>query len=254
MTSQRSDEEKINYLSHLDELRTRLLFSLLAVGVGLVAGWLAAEPAYRLLAGPIIDSVNAHHGQVITLHPAEVFFTRMKMALVLGVMLASPVIVAQLWGFIRPALTPREQRVVRPILPGVCGLFLLGAGVAYLMMPNIMTFFLAQTFPGVTPTVNFASSVDFPLKILLAFGIAFQLPVVLLGLAWLGVLTPHTLLAQWRVAMVVMAALAGIITPTGDPLTWACMFLPLLLLYFGTVALATRIIRPAGRAVMKDQG
>ena len=245
MISHRSVEDASGYLSHLEELRTRLLYSLLAVAVGIVAGWLLADHVYWLLAGPIVANVRAHGGQIITLHPAEVFFMRMKMSMVLGVILASPVIIGQLWGFVRPGLTPREQRAVRPLLPAICLLFLAGAGVAYWMMPGILAFFQSQTFPEVTPTVNLQNSIDFPLKILLAFGLGFQLPIVMLGLVWLGVLTPGMLLGQWRTAVVIMAMLAAVITPTGDPFTWSCLFIPLLLLYFGTIWLAARMARPA---------
>lgn len=240
MRTPRAEEDGADLVSHLAELRTRVVIGLLAVAAGMAVGWVLAPEAYRLLARPILDTLPAD-GQIITLHPAEVFFTRLEIAGVLGLVLGSPVVIWQLWLFVKPGLHPHERRAVAPILPLVCGLFLAGAGVAYLMLPQIMRFFQSYTFPGVHNTISFAQSIDFPLKILLSFGLAFELPVVLLGLAWLGILTPQAMLAQWRPAVVSLGVLAAVITPTGDPLTWTVMLVPLLLLYFGTVWLAGRI-------------
>jgi len=243
MFSHRPDNFEAGYLSHLEELRTRLLYGVAAVLVGVVAAWFFAGQAYRLISGVVVASVTAHGGKIITLHPAEFFVTQMKIAGVLGVILASPFVFWQVWAFIQPGLTKRERRIATPIMPGICGLFLFGAAVAWLMMPNIMAFFLSytRTFTGVQVMVSFEQSIDFPLKIMLAFGISFELPIVLLGLVWLRVLTAQTLLARWRPAVVVLAVIAGVVTPTGDPLTMLCMLVPLLLLYFGTVWVALRI-------------
>jgi len=251
MFSRRSDDFEASYITHLDELRARLLYSLAAVVVGMVAAWFLARPAYDLISGVIVEKVISAKGQIITLHPAEFFTAQMKIAGVLGLILASPFVFWQLWAFVRPGLTPRERRVAGPILPAVAALFLFGAAVAWLMMPNIMNFFLSyrHTFEMTRVTVSFQQTIDFPLKIMLAFGISFQLPVALLGLVWMRVLTAHKLLAHWRTALVALAALAAVITPTGDPLTMICMLIPLLLLYFGTVWFALRIQRPEAAAV-----
>jgi sec-independent protein translocase protein TatC len=243
MFSHRSDDYEVSYLNHLDEFRTRLLYSLAAVVVGMVAAWFLARPAYDLISGPVVDQVIAKGGQIITLHPGEFFFMQMKIAGVLGIMLASPFVCWQLWAFVRPGLTPRERRVAAPILPAISVLFLCGAAVAWLMMPSVMTFFMSysRTFEIAQVTVSFDETINFPLKLMLAFGISFQLPVVLLALVWLRVLTVKSLLAQWRPAVVVLAVLAAVITPTGDPLTMMCMLVPLTLLYFGTIWVAKRI-------------
>lgn len=243
MFSFRTDTIEAGYLTHLEELRTRLLWCVAAVVVGVVAAWFLARPAYDLLSGVVVEKVTSAGGMVITLHPAEFFLTQMKIAVVLGVILASPFVVWQLWAFVRPGLTPRERRVVAPILPAICALFLVGAAVAWLMLPAVMDFFLSykNTFSMTRVTVSFGQTIDFPLKILLAFGISFQLPVVLLGLVWLRILTAQTLLRQWRLALIILALIAAVITPTGDMLTMTCLLLPLLLLYFGTVWLAARL-------------
>jgi len=243
MFSHRSDDYAASYVSHLDELRARLFYCLAAVMAGMIAAWFLARPAYKLIAGVVVNKVTDVGGQIITLHPAEFFLTQMKIALVLGLILASPVVLWQLWGFIRPGLTPRERRVAAPVVPMIAGLFLFGAAVAWLMMPNIMAFFLSyrHTFDGVRVVVSFEQTIDFPLSIMLAFGIAFQLPIVLLGLVWLRILSARMMLTQWRVAVVILAVVAGVVTPTNDMLTMTAMLVPLLFLYFGTVWVALRI-------------
>jgi len=248
MFSHLSDKFESGYLTHLEELRTRLLWCVAAVVAGVIAGWFLARPAYDLLSGVVVDKVTYAGGLIITLHPAEFFVTQMKIAVVLGMILASPFVLWQLWAFVRPGLMPRERRVVAPILPAICALFLVGAAVAWLMLPAIMDFFLSykKTFGMARVTVSFEQTIDFPLKILLAFGISFQLPVVLLGLVWLRILTAETLLRHWRLALVILAVMAAVVTPTGDMLTMACMLLPLMLLYFGTIWLAVRMQKSWG--------
>jgi len=241
--TRRDDQSEADFFSHFLELRRRLVYCLLAVCLGVVVGWFLYPRAYALIAGPILRSIVHMHGVVMTLHPAEGFFVRLKVSGVLGLIFASPVILWQLWSFISPGLTERERRAIRPIVPMVCVLFLFGAWLAYLVMPQVMAFFLAYIPSGVTPNMDFEQSLTFPLKIYLSFGLAFELPVVVLGLVALRILTPKLLLAQWRIAVFLIAVIAAVITPTGDPFSVVLMMLPLLVLYFCTVLIAHRIAR-----------
>ena len=254
MTTPAINEQQGNFLNHFEELRRRLLSSIAAVIVGIIAGWFIYPHVYQFIAGPVLAVIREHGGQVFTMQPGEGFFTRMKLSLVLGVVLASPFILWQLWAFIRPGLTPSERRAVAPLAPAVCGLFLFGAAVAYLFLTPVMRFFQGYTPPDVQFNLSFQQSIDFPVKIILAFGLAFQLPVVLVGLVLLRVLTPRVLLTQWRYALLGLGILAAVITPTGDPFNWSLMMLPLLLLYFGTVLVSFRLVkdRDAGDASGDD--
>lgn len=238
-----SEETGSELVVHLDELRTRILWTLAAVVIGAVVGWLVYPRAYHLLADPVLNVVTAHGGMVFTLQPTEAFFTRCRLAMVLGVILASPVAIYQLWAFVRPGLTVAERRAIAPLMPAISVLFLLGAGLAYVMLPNIMTFLQGYVPAGVRPNLEYQSTINFPLKLMLAFGLAFQLPVLLLGLVALGVLTPAILLKQWRIAVVAIAVIAAVVTPTGDPFNFALLMAPLLLLYFGTVLVAHKMRR-----------
>jgi len=235
------EQPGIDFVSHLTELRQRLMYALLAVGIGCVAGWYLYPWGYHLLVGPVFRSIAGAHGVIITQHPAEAFFIRLKMTGVFGLLLASPFILWQGWVFIRPGLTERERRGIGPIVPLVSVLFGAGAVIAYLLMPSIMAFFLAYIPANVLPYMDFEQSINFPLKVIVAFGLAFQLPIVVLGLVVLRILSPQVLLKQWRFAVVFISILAAIITPTGDIFSVAMMTLPLLVLYFLTVLLAYRM-------------
>jgi sec-independent protein translocase protein TatC len=105
----------------------------------------------------------------------------------------------------------------------------------------------------VNAKLDFQHSINFPLSIMLAFGLSFQLPIVVLGLVLLRVLTPTVLLAQWRTAVVALAVVAAVVTPTADPLTMTLLLIPLLALYFGTVLLAFRLVKPAGAMASGDE-
>lgn len=243
---------EMDFLSHFEELRMRLLWSLLAVVAAMAAGWFLFTPAFTLICAPILQGIRAQGGTVMTVGLTEALFTKLKLAGAMGLILASPFILWQLWAFIRPGLTAREQRVAAPIAPAICCLFLMGAGLAYLMMPKIVGFFLYYVkdynIAGgdkVTPNLMLQDAINFPLKVMFAFGLGFQLPIVLIALVALRVMSPATLLRQWRMATFIIGVIAAVLTPTSDPFNWALMMVPLCILYFGTVLIAYRVVRPA---------
>ncbi len=246
MIMQRTEHED-SVISHLNELRTRILYGLLTLAIGMVVAWMLYPTCYAFLSKAVQQSVAAHGGTIIFSNPIEPFMVRMTVSAVLGLVLALPVILWQFWLFIHPGLLPHERRVVAPIIPVVCLLFLFGAAIAYVMMPMIMAFFLCYTPAGVHPLIDFQQSITFPLKIMVAFGLGFQLPILVLTLVWLGVLSPALLRTQWRTAIFAVGVLAALITPTVDPLSWALLFVPLAGLYFVTLWFAERIHR-AGRS------
>jgi len=225
-------------LSHLLELRSRIVIILLAVTIGAIIGWIVYPVAFELVAGPLLKSVKAFGGHVFTLQPGEAFFTQCKLAMVIGIVLASPVIMWQLWLFVRPALTEKERKAISPLMPAISVLFIAGVVFGYYLLPSILQFFLGYVPHGVAPNMDFQNSINFPLKLMLTFGLVFQLPIVILGLIAFGVLTPTVLLKQWRVAIIAIAVLAAILSPSPDPFNMIVVMMPLLMLYFGTVLLA----------------
>lgn len=236
MSKKQLEDKDEGLISHLMELQKRLGLILLAVTLGSIVGWIVFPYAYALLAGPLLEIVKQHNGRIFTMQPGEAFFTQGKLAIVIGLILASPVVIWQLWTFVKPGLLPEERKAISPIIPAISFLFILGAYIAHLMMPNIARFFLSFVPAGVYSDIDYQNSLNFPMKLMLTFGVAFQLPVILIGLIAFRMLTPKILLQQWRFAVVGIAVLAAIITP--DPFNMTLLMLPLLFLYLLTVMVA----------------
>ncbi len=230
-------------MSHLAELRSRIIIMTLALTLGSIVGWMIYPQAYALVANPLLKSVRDHGGQIFTLQPGEAFFTQCKLAVVIGLILASPILVWQLWAFIRPALTQVERKAMAPLMPAISLLFLAGTIFAHYLLPNIQNFFLQYVPKGISPNMDFQNSINFPLKLMLSFGIVFQLPILLLGLIAFHVLTARILLAQWKTAIVAIAILAAIMSPSPDPFNMFLVMIPLLILFFATVLIAFWITR-----------
>ncbi len=213
-------------LEHLRELRTRLIRCVLA----LVAGMALAMPlSSRLMAG-LKGMCRQCEFQVID--PTEGFTTYFRVAMLLGLVFASPAILHQVVQFVRPALYPREQRYFYILLPGAAILFGLGLWFGYhLVLPRTLGFL--ATFPSgwAEPRWRLGSFVAFATNLLAIIGLAFQTPLVVYVLAKLGVLSPRTMSKYRRHAIVILALLAAILTPTPDPFTMLLVLAPMVALY-----------------------
>ncbi len=236
MNKKQLEDKDEGIISHLMELQKRLGLILLAIIIGSIIGWIVFPYAYEIMAGPLLAIVREHNGQVFTLNPGEAFYTQGKLSIVIGLVLASPMIIWQLWTFIKPGLLPEERRAVAPIIPAISVLFILGTYMGHLIMPTITRFLLSFTPAGVMANIDYQNSLNFPLKWMLTFGLAFQLPVILIGLIAFRLLTPKLLLQQWRYAVVAIAVLAAIIAP--EPFSMMLTMIPLLSLYLLTVTFA----------------
>ena len=162
-----------------------------------------------------------------------------KASLVVGVLLASPWIFYHIWSFVAAGLYPRERRYVHIFLPASLGLFLSGAVLAFVFVfPPVLKFLLGfNSWQGIDPFLRIDEWVGFLLMLPLGFGIAFQLPLVMLFLERIGVFTVKAYLSSWRVAILSIFIVAMILTPSGDPYSMCLMALPLTVLYFGGVLL-----------------
>ncbi|MEI7831723.1 MAG: twin-arginine translocase subunit TatC [bacterium] len=251
MSKKQQEDKDEGIITHLMELQKRLGLILLAVTVGTVIGWIIFPYAYQILAGQLLAIVKEHNGQVFTLQPGEAFFTQGKLAIVIGLILGSPVIIWQLWSFIKPGLLPEERRAIAPIVPAISFLFIMGSYMGHLILPTITRFFLSFTPAGVMANIDYQNSLNFPLKWILTFGLAFQLPVVLIGLIAFRLLTPKILLQQWRYAVVGIAVLAAVIAP--EPFSMMLTMVPLLSLYLLTVTFAFWIEKRRKKAEIVDE-
>ncbi|MGZ8579212.1 MAG: twin-arginine translocase subunit TatC [Actinomycetota bacterium] len=249
----RSDEERsgtMTLLDHLGELRHRLIICLIALAVCAIPGWFLYEPLKEALRAPYCDFV-ASNPSLVPLRNCDLAFmgvidgftTKMKMVVYIGLVIALPVILYQLWMFIMPGLTPRERRYAVPFVASSLILFVTGGIFAYLVLPRGLQFLLGFAGEGVGPILTFDKYFGFVVLVLLAFGVSFLLPVLLVFLEAVGVLTPQ-LLASWRRwAFLGIFVFAAIITPSADFLTLFALAIPMYLFYEAAIIIGRLLQR-----------
>jgi sec-independent protein translocase protein TatC len=224
-------------LPHLNELRRRLMVAVIALGVGTALAFLLAPQVLDFLTVPIGGLENL---QAIELtEPIGVY---VRVSLLAGAILAMPIIVYQVMAFVVPGLMPNEKQGLFIALPFIFLSFLAGAAFAYYVMLPVAVPFLA-TFGGIQGNFRVSSYISFVTRIILWVGVAFEMPLIIAVLARLGIVTPDALRKGWRIAVVVIAILASVITPTVDPVNMLIVMLPLLALYLLSIVLATWMYR-----------
>ena len=235
------DDSKAPLLDHLIELRGRLIKCLLALVAAFAVGAYFAEDIFALLVRPLTDAFPPGQGRLIYTKLYEAFFVEIKVALFTAVLLAFPVIAMQLWRFVAPGLYAREKRAFLPFLFASPVLFTAGAALAYfLVMPLAFKFFLgyAGTSGGLDvealPAVG--DYLDLVMRFVLAFGIAFQLPILLLLLHRAGIVTREQLVGFRRYMLVISFLVAAVLTPP-DIISQFMLGVPLVLLYESSLIL-----------------
>lgn len=219
------------FLDHLEELRWRLLYSLLAIVLATVVGWVIVEriDVIGLLMRPIAPHLPG--GRLNYTSPTDPFFITLKFAFIVGLVIASPFVLYQLWAFLAPALYEREKRLIVPSLMAGVLLFVAGAAGGYfLVLPRALAVLLAFQNQALQPIITADRYFGFAAQILLAFGAITELPLVVILLTVLGAVTPAGLRKNRRFALLAAAALAAFLTPP-DALSMLMMMVPLLLLY-----------------------
>ena len=239
-------------IEHLEELRRRLLIAIAALLVGTVISWFFADQLLTFFIRP----VTAASGRgVIFVGVTEAFFVRLKLALLAGVFLSLPVLRYQIWAFVSVGLTPVERRYALWLLPPALVLFVGGAVFALAaIVPLGVRFLLSYQVPGVLePFISVGAYVSFLTAFMLAFGAVFELPIVLIFLAKLGLVTSAQLAAGRRYAIVAIVALAAVLTPGGDVFSQLLMAVPTYLLYEASIWIA-RLVAPSPAAVQQVEG
>ncbi len=235
MTAEVSPEHQklLSILGHLAEVRERLVKSVAALLVCSAICFFVSKPILLFLLAPMGDY------PVIAPRPTTTVSIFMRISLVSGAILATPVIVYQLLCFVTPGLTPKERRSLYWIIPGVTISFVGGAAFAYfVMVPAAIPFLLGFLSDVIQPTWMVDEYIPFITSLIFWVGISFETPLILYFLAWLGLVDAKMLLKGWRFAIVGIAVLAAAITPTPDPFNMMLVMLPLLLLYLLGVFLA----------------
>lgn len=218
------------FVAHLIELRDRLLRIITAVGIILLALLPFANRLYSLVAAPLLAHLPEGTSMIAT-EVASPFLTPFKLALIIAIFLAMPVVLYQLWAFVAPGLYQHERKLVFPLLLTSTVLFYLGAAFAYyVVLPLVFNFFITVAPEGVAVMTDISKYLDFVLKLFFAFGLAFEVPIATILLVWAGVTTPETLVAK-RPYIIVGAFVMGMLLTPPDVISQSLLAVPLWLLF-----------------------
>jgi len=202
-------------VEHLEELRRRLIVIVLSVLGAAVIGFVLSRPVLALLR----DRLPEAYRELIFLAPADALTAQLKIAGFLGIAMAMPVILWQLWRFVGPGLTPRERRYVWPVIGAALILFVTGVGIGYLVIPYTLQFLLNFSEGLATPNLTIDGYIGFVTTMMLAFGLVLEFPIVLIGLARVGVLNYRRIASRRRWAVLAIVLFAIVLTPGGDPIS-----------------------------------
>jgi sec-independent protein translocase protein TatC len=244
------DDVRMPLTAHLEELRTRLIRMLLGAAVGFACCYGFSEQLVAFLVAPLTTIEATRHAQVIGTGVTDAFFTKLKVSFVAGLFVASPIIFYQGWAFVAPGLYEKERRVAVPFALAASAFFVAGAAFCYwLVFPTAFTFFLNEfASVGISPQIRVSEYLTFTARMLLGFGVTFELPVVTYFLARIGLVTHHTLLVWWRHAIVAIFIVAAVLTPGPDVASQMLMATPLLILYVLSIGVAYLVAKPAAEA------
>lgn len=248
MAEQNKPAAEGGLISHLLELRDRLLYSVIAIGVIFGALLPFTSDVYTLVAKPLMSVLPAGATMIAT-EVASPFLTPIKLTLAIAVVLTIPFLLYQLWGFVAPGLYRHERRLVMPLLVSSTVLFYGGMAFAYFVVfPMAFGFFVHALPPGVTMMTDIRSYLDFVFSMFFAFGIAFEVPVAVVLLARLGVINPETL-AQKRPYMILLAFIVAAVLTPPDVFSQFFLAVPMILLFEAGLFVARRMKRAAEAAV-----
>ena len=235
------DEERMTLVEHLTELRRRLIISFVAVAAGAVVCWMAYDWILEILLDPYCRSLpetdRSDAGftdvgcKLFVRDPLEPFSVRLTVAGYGGLILAIPIVLWQAWRFIAPGLYSHEKRYAIPFMVSGVALFFLGAGLAYWSIPRALEFLSEIGGDDLVSLFSPEQYLSFVIKMIVAFGIAFEFPIALIFLQILGILENETLRAGRRYAVVGIVVLVAVITPSGDPFTLMVLSVPMYLFY-----------------------
>jgi len=243
------DETSMTLVEHLSELRKRIFISIVAVSVAAILGFIVAPDVIRILkASSGIDK------PLIFTSLGGALFLELKIALIVGLVLAAPIVLYELWAFVSPGLTPDERRGIRPWVPLSILFLLLGVGVAYVTLPLASGFMLGFAIPGlVEPLITADAYFSFVTTMFLAFGLVMQFPLVIVLLSKIGLVTIDQLRKNRRYVFLGIVVFAVVITPGGDPFSPTIMTLVMYPLYELTIRLVSRSNRRPEVVIVQPQ-
>ena len=238
-------------IEHLEELRSRLVISLIAVGLGTVIGWVFYSWVFHVLTHPYAQVCHQlpksiqppTHCKLVFSGVVEPFLIRFKVAIAAGIAIALPVLLYELWRFITPGLTQKERRLALPFVASSLLLFALGGWFAYLTLTKGLHFLLGFAGNTIVPFLTVDRYINFIIFMVLAFGLSFEFPLVLIMLCWVGVLSSQRLRGWRRQAILFITIYAAVITPSQDPFTQLAMMVPMYAFYEISILVARALKR-----------
>jgi sec-independent protein translocase protein TatC len=244
-------EGAMTLIDHLKELRHRLLICLWALLAGSIVGFFLYEPAMRLIQSPYCDFLRENPEKapfeqqgcsLIFLGAVDGFLITVKVIVFLALLVALPVLLYQLWAFIVPGLTARERKWAIPFVALSVALFILGGLAAFLTLPKALDFLLSAGGDFVNPLLTVDKYIGFVIFTILAFGLGFEFPILLISLSAAGVLSNETMRKYRRQVVLGLAIFAAVITPSPDPISMLALLIPLYLFYEGAI-IVSRLLK-----------
>ncbi len=240
MFGRKDKERRMSLGSHLKELRVRLSWSAGFLVVGTAIGWFLFEPVFKILQAPLLEVTKARGIEAVVNFGTVVsaFDLRVQVSIFLGVIITSPFWLYNLWAFVSPGLKTRERRFTLGFLFSSVPLFLSGAYIAWSSLPSFVIVLIGFTPEGSSNVINASDYILFAIRIVLVFGLAFVMPVFLVLMNFANIVTGKGILKGWRVAVLVIALVSALATPTADPMSMFLLMGPLAALYFIAVGIA----------------
>jgi sec-independent protein translocase protein TatC len=246
----RNPEGRMSLIQHLLELRKRLFFAALGVLLGAIGGFFLFDPAWEYLQTPMRVVANAKNHGLSSINYTSIsgaFDVRMQVAITIGLVVSSPIWLYQVFAFVVPGLNRREKGYIFGFFFSAVPLFLLGCAAGFFVMPHIVELMTSFAPPNDTTIIDAKNYLDFVLKLVIATGIAFVLPVFLVLLNFMGIIEGKTILKSWRWAILAITLFTAIATPAADVLSMFLLAVPMVVLYFAAVGISMGHDRIAAR-------
>lgn len=243
----------MSLLEHLEELRKRIIYALIAVGVGFIAAWHYSEAIYQLMERPIVTALEQNHlpTKLVYLNPTEPFNIYLKIGLIAGIFISCPVVLYQVWMFISPGLYRHEKKYILPFLFVTVGLFLSGGFFGYRFVYPAALSFLIEQGKAFQPMITIGEYTDLFLTVIIGLGVVFELPTIIFFLALMGVVDARFLWRQIRYAIMIIFTIAAILTPTTDIVNMCIFAGPMVVLYLFGIGIAW-FVHPKRRGARQE--
>jgi sec-independent protein translocase protein TatC len=246
---------RMSFFEHLVELRKRIINSALAVAVGMMIGVAVSNKVFSFLARPMLAALRSAHfeDKLVYTSPTGAISLIINLGLYLGVVIASPVVLYQVWLFIAPGLYKHERKAVTAFIFSSVSLFLIGTAFGYYVsLPYVLKFLIGFQGPF-KPLISINEYFDLILVVLLGLGLMFELPVLIFCLSLFGIVTPKFLWKNFRYALLIITVLAAIVTPTPDATTMVIFMAVMTLLYVLGIGLSYLVVRRKAKQVAAEE-